>query len=163
MSSPFDPKPERPPFGLRVDREGRIDEDHPRPPSPEPAASPMSRHAAEWGLASLLGGGIVLLCIPVFSVFDLLYWVLGRQVVSTAKDWAMGLVYIGAVGASILAISLAAASLAIGIRALVSASRRQQPAGLALAGTLMSAAALLVTTCMAVGSLMIILTFCSAS
>ncbi len=160
MPEPFDPTAEPRSFALRVDREVGTDEDHPpRPPGPETAASPMSRHAAEWGLASLLTGGFLLLVTAVIVVFNLEFWNTGDHVVSIAASWAMKLVVVGAVIAALVLIAVGAASLAIGIRALQSAARRRQPAGLAVAGTMVSAAALLLWTLTAIGGLMVILTF----
>ncbi len=157
MAEPLDPSGEPRAYALRVDR--REDEDHPRAPGPEPAASPMSRHAAEWGLASLLTGGAMLLLTSVVMVFALIFWINGREIVGTAADWANKLTLVGAVIAALVLIALTGASLAVGIRALQSASQRRQPAGLALAGTMVSAVALLLFTLMAIGTLMVILTF----
>jgi hypothetical protein len=89
---------------------------------PEPlAASRMSRHAAEWGLASLLCGAMVLLSLPMVAVFDLLYWVSGPGIVRTAKPEAIALVRYGACFAYLFVIGLTVLGLALGIRALVSA------------------------------------------
>jgi hypothetical protein len=159
MSDPFDPKPDVPSYGVRVARQGGFDGEHEPPSGPEPTAAGMSRHASEWGLASLLCAGFVLVCLPAFAVFDLLYWLNGRQVVATASGWAMGIVYVGATIGAVVAVGLCVVSLAFGIRALLSASRHRQPRALAVAGTVVSAAALVVTTFLAVGSLMIILSF----
>ena len=158
MAEPFDPPGEPRAYALRVDR-GAGDEDHPRPPGPEPAGSAMSRHAAEWGLASLLTGGGVLLATPTVMVFAVIFWINGREIVGTAADWANKLVVVGAVVAALVLIALAGFSLAIGIRALQSAAQRRQPAGLPLAGTMVSAVALLLFTLMAFGTRMVFLTF----
>ena len=160
MPEPFDPKAEPRSFALRVDRDSGGDEDQPaQPPGPEPAASPMARHAGEWGLASLLTGGFLLLFAPIIVIFNLFFWNTGEHVVATAAGWAMKLVVVGAVIAALLVLALCAASLAIGVRALQSAVRRRQPAGLAVAGTMLSAAALILWTLTAIGGLMVILTF----
>jgi hypothetical protein len=109
MSESFDRKPGPRHSGLRAGRLGGSDGDHPHRTDPEPvasAASPMSRHTAEWVLASLLGAGIMLMCMAPLVVLDLLFW---------------------------------------------------QPAGLAFAGTAISAAALVTTILMSVGTILIIL------
>lgn len=115
MPEPFDPKIEPRSFGLRLDHEG--DEDHPpRPAGHEPAASPMSRHAAEWGLASLLTGGFLLLCTAIIVLFNLLFWDTGEHAVMTAAAWAQKLVIVGAVVTALVLMAVGAASLAMGIR-----------------------------------------------
>ena len=160
MPDPFDPKPEPPSsFKVRAGGQGGSDGDHPHRTDPEPVASPMSRHAADWGLASLLCGGIMLLCLPPFVVFDLLFWLHGREAVDKASAAAMSLVYLGMYIGAIVLIGLSLGSLTIGIRALVSASRHRQPAGLALAGTAISAAALVTTIVFSIGTILIILSF----
>jgi hypothetical protein len=118
----------------------------------------MSRHAADW-LASLLCGGIMLMCMPPLVVFDLLFWLHGQQAVGTAAAAAMAIVYLSMYVGAIVVIGLSLVSLIIGIRALLSASRHRQPAGLALAGTAISAAALVTTMLMSVSTILIILNF----
>jgi hypothetical protein len=158
MPDPFDPQREPRSYALRVERE--IDEDHPpRSAGPEAPASPMSRHAAEWGLASLLTGGFLLLCTAIIVVFNLLFWNTGEHAVMTAARWATQLVVVGAVITALVLMGLGAASVAMGVRALQSAARRRQPAGLAAAGTMVSAAALVLWTLTAIGGIMVILTF----
>ena len=160
MSNPFDPKPEPPPsFKVRAGRQGGSDGNHPHLTDPEPVASPMSRHAAESGLASLLCGGIVLLCVPPIVAFDLLFWLHGREAVDKASAAAMSLVYLGMYIGAFVLIGLSLVSLILGIQALLSASRHRQPAGLALAGTAISAAALVTTIVFSIGTILIILSF----
>jgi hypothetical protein len=159
MSEPFDPDPGPLSFGLRAGWQGEGDGEHSHRTESEPVVSPMSRHAAEWGLASLLCGGIMLMCMPPLVVFDLLFWLHGREVVGTAAAAAMAIVYLGMYVSAIVVIGLSLVGLVIGIRALLSASRHRQPAGLALAGTVISAAALVTTILMSVGTILIILSF----
>jgi len=71
----------------------------------------------------------------------------------------MAIAYRGMYVGAIVVIGLSLVCLIIGIRALLSASRHRQPAGLALAGTANSAAALVTTILMAVGTILIILSF----
>jgi hypothetical protein len=163
MVDSFDPPPGRPeprPFALSSERRSAADEPADQPYlTAAPTASSMSRHAAEWGLASLLMGGFILIITSVVLVFALQFWVTGGSGVERAADWAAKLTIVGAVIAALILIGLSAASLAIGIRALQSAAQRRQPAGLALAGTLVSAVALVLFTLMAIGTIMVILTF----
>jgi len=139
MSNPFDPKSHSPGFGLRVDRESRIDEDHPHPIGPEPAAAPMSRHAAEWGLASLLAGAALMMTGAVVLVFNLIFWNAGPNVLDQS-DMHLALVaaLVGVPGM----VGLCIASVTFGGRAIHSAATRRQPAGLALTGVLISGGAL---------------------
>jgi hypothetical protein len=151
MADEFDPNT-RHPFAVRGIQPAGAHGQPAQPPGPEP----MNRHAAEWGLASLLFGGIVVMCMPPLVPFLLLYYLNGREVSATAPASAMAVMYLGVYVACILAIGSALISLLMGIRALFSASWNRQPVGLPLAGTLTSAAAVVVTIFMTIGALMII-------
>ena len=102
-------------------------------------------------------GGIVVLCVPPLIPFLLLYYLHGQEVVANAPAAAMANLYLGLYIACILAIGMSIVSSILGIRALFSASWNRQPADLPLAGTLVSATALVVSILMAIGSMMMII------
>jgi hypothetical protein len=99
----------------------------------------LSRHAAEWGLASLLTGGVLLLMAPVTLIFNFLFWVSGSRVLAPSD---MRLAFQGAMIALVVLLGLVLASLSCGVIGLYSAVTRRQPAGLAAAGILVNVAAL---------------------
>jgi hypothetical protein len=160
MPDPFDRAAERAPsprpFSLSAERGvGAGPADRPLELA-ETAAGPMSRHAAEWGLAALLGGGFLMVTAAVVLLFNLTFWNAGSNVVSTAD---MRLAFAGGVIGVLALLGLCMASLTIGARALQSAMTRRQPAGLALAGTMISAGALVLWIITGADLLMILLTF----
>ena len=101
--------------------------------------SSESRYAAEWGLASLLMGGVLAIIAPVMLVFNLIFWLQGPRVLAPQDMWLAHKAAI--VGVAFLAL-LCLASVGFGIKAWRAASATFQPAGLAVAGTLVSLLAL---------------------
>jgi NADH:ubiquinone oxidoreductase subunit H len=109
-----------------------LDNDLERPPIVNAA---MSRHAAEWGLASMLLGGALALLAVLMLVVNILMGTLARQIMGPSDiRLAMNAAIVGAVFVTILC----GVSMFFGIRSLVSAYRNQQPAALGWAGTLVS-------------------------
>ncbi len=102
--------------------------------------SAVTRHAAEWGLASLLMGGILTILAPIVLIFNLIFWLHGSQVIAPPQ---MRLAYKGVIAALALIVLLCLLSLIFGIKAWRSARTNYQPAGLGVAGTLISLLALL--------------------
>lgn len=101
--------------------------------------SSESRHAAEWGLASLLLGGVLTIIAPITLIFNLIFWLQGPRIIAPQD---MGLAHkAGIVGVGFVVV-LCLVSLSFGIKAWRSASAAFQPAGLAVAGTLVSLLAL---------------------
>jgi hypothetical protein len=163
MADPFDPQAERPlgprsfavHSGRRDEIEGGKPVDHPFD-SAEPVNGPMSRHAAEWGLAALLTGGVLTIIAPVVLVFNVTLWNAQGGNLSTA-DVRLGLV--GGVVGVLSVVGLCMVSLTMGARAIQSALTRRQPAGLALAGALVSALALVLWLITGTDLLMILISF----
>lgn len=108
--------------------------------APQPREASFG-HSAHWGLASLLMGAVVLILVPLF----LLLFITG-----TDRLWnnprldakAMQLTTIGSTGVVIALVALGVLAFLFGIAGIISAVVRGQPAGLPLAGTLMSLAAM---------------------
>jgi len=159
MADPFDPRAGQAaprPFAVSVERGGVAPPDRPYPPAEAPAADSMSRHAAEWGLASLLGGAALMICAAVILVFNVILWNAGPGVLARADSHlALAAALVGVPGL----LGLCAASLYIGARAIQSATTRRQPAGLALAGVLISGGALMLWIITGADLLMILFTF----
>src|SRR5207244_2414869 len=82
-----------------------------------------SRHAAEWGLASLLMGGVLTIIAPITMVFNLNFWVRGRQVLARQD---MELAFYAAILGVAVVLLLCFLSLLFGIKALRSARRHYQ-------------------------------------
>jgi hypothetical protein len=147
MADSFDPHAERAPgpraFAVHSGRLGVNDGGKAMDRSFDPldaAAGPMSRHAAEWGLAALLTGGVLTIIAPVMLLFNLLLWNGQGSNLSTSD---LRLALVGGVIGVLSVVGLCIVSLTIGGRAIQSALTRRQPAGLALAGSLVSAVALI--------------------
>ncbi len=98
-----------------------------------------TRAASEWGLASLLLGGLL-------AVMALLILQINLQIFLSPRSWSRDDVRpihdVAIVGAIILA-GLTSASLAFGIRSLLLAYKYKEPAALGWAGVLVSTLALL--------------------
>jgi hypothetical protein len=160
MPDPFDRPAERTPsprpFSLSAERGvGVGPADRPFDVA-EAASGPLSRHAVEWGLAALLGGGFLMVTAAVVLLFNLTFWNAGSNVISTAD---MRLAFAGGVIGVLALLGLCMASLTIGARAIQSALTRRQPAGLAVAGTMISAGALVLWIITGADLLMILFTF----
>jgi len=78
----------------------------------------MSRHAAEWGLAALLTGGVLTIIAPVVLVFNVILWNAQGSNLSTA-DVRLGLV--GGIVGVLSVVGLCMVSLTMGARAVQSA------------------------------------------
>jgi hypothetical protein len=106
--------------------------------APQPAAS---THAGQWGLASLLMGLVILLLVPLFFLVFLhlttLIWDKAFFDSSSMKltSLASTIIVLGLVGLGLF-------SFLFGIIGMVSAMVRGQPGGLAVAGSIVSLAAL---------------------
>src|SRR5262245_34080678 len=103
------------------------------------ADGPMARHAAEWGLASLLCGGVRALAALAGLVLAFLIADIGRRVMSRPEVLAATT---GTAVAVALIGLVALASIAAALKSLLSARSRGQPAGLGLMGLLVSLLAL---------------------
>src|SRR5262245_787291 len=102
----------------------------------------LSRHAAEWGLASLLLGGILsVLALLVFQINVVLYLSARSGPILTPGE--VRAVFIGSIVGAIIIAARCLTSMIFGIYSLVSAFRFQQPAALGWAGLLISILALL--------------------
>jgi hypothetical protein len=113
-------------------------------PSPfhpgEPAATPADRHAYEWGLASVLLGGLLAGTAPVTLIFNLLLWQAGSGVISRSE---MRLAHMGGI-LSILVIGLlCVTSLCFGILGVRWSVATRRPVALPLTGILVSSLALM--------------------
>jgi len=118
--------------------------------------SAVTRHAAEWGLASLLMGGILTILAPIVLIFNLVFWLNGPRVIAPPD---MHLAYKGVIAALALIALLCLLSLIFGIKAWRSARMNYQPAGLGVAGTLISLLALLLWVIVGADLIMIFETF----
>jgi len=101
--------------------------------------SSESRYAAEWGLVALLMRGVLTIIAPVTLIFNLIFWLQGPRVIAPQDMWLAHKAAIAGVGFVAL---LCLLSLWFGIKAWRAASATLQPAGLAVAGTLVSLLAL---------------------
>ena len=163
MADSFDPHAERPPgprafavhSGRLGDSEGGKPLDRSFDPM-DPANGPMSRHAAEWGLAALLTGGVLTIIAPVVLLFNLLLW---NGQASNLSTGDLRLALVGGVIGVLSVVGLCMVSLTIGGRAIQSALTRRQPAGLALAGSLVSAVALILWLITGTDLMMILISF----
>jgi hypothetical protein len=118
----------------------------------EDVSTSMARHAGEWGLASLVLGGLIVIVAPITLIFNLLLW-MGRQ--QAVPPEHMRLAYSGALAALIVVFVLGIVGLVFGVRGLVSAAVRRQPAGLAVGGVIVNAAALLLWLIVSIDQIMI--------
>ena len=98
-------------------------------------------HSGHWGLASLVMGSVVLILVPLFF----LTFILGTDLVLN-KDWfddpALKLTTIGSWVIVCSLVGLGLFGFIFGIVGMVSGLVRTQPAGLAVAGTLVSLVAM---------------------
>jgi hypothetical protein len=112
-----------------------------------------SRVGAEWGMASLITGSVLVLIAPITLLFNLWLW-LGRQ--EAIPHEHRSLAYTGAVIALAVIGVLALSSVIFGLRGLVGAFISRQPAGLPLAGVCMSLAAVVLWLIVGVDLIMIL-------
>jgi uncharacterized membrane protein len=120
--------------------------------------SAVTRHAAEWGLASLLMGGILSILALITLLLNLTFW-LGSRHGPVLAPADMHLAYKGVIAALALIALLCLLSLIFGIKAWRSARTNYQPAGLGVAGTLISVLALLLWVIVGADLIMIFETF----
>jgi hypothetical protein len=95
----------------------------------------MNRHAAEWGLASLLCGCMLLLAAPVTLILVLQLADVGRRVMGRTD---LFIAFIVSTIAMTLVIALTIASLIGALKSLLSARSRKQPAALGFFGVLVA-------------------------
>jgi hypothetical protein len=104
------------------------------------ATDTKDRHAAEWGLASLISASVLVVSAPIMLLFNVLYWTQGRQMQTPREmEWVHVGVFVGLGVVGLLCL----ASLLFSIMGLASAFSRKQPAGFAVAGLVFSVAAML--------------------
>jgi hypothetical protein len=107
-------------------------------PGPRPVST---AHSGHWGLAALFIGGVVLLMVPLL----LLPFFLGTALAWNNPDFDDSAMSLAAIGSTVLVsclIGMSILAMACGILGLTSALFRSQPAGLPVAGTILSAASL---------------------
>src|SRR5262249_16549597 len=104
------------------------------PPQTRPTST---THAGQWGLASLLTGGVIPILVPLFLLvfFHLTGMILDRRMFDSASmkllSTAGTVVVLGLVGLGVF-------SFLFGIIGMLSALIRGQPGGLAVAGSVVS-------------------------
>jgi hypothetical protein len=111
-----------------------------------------SRHAADWGMASLLTGGVVLVMTPLLMV------VIALGVLVAFNAWNEKELSTAALLVSIPVIALvvlAVMGLAFGLVGLISAWSRKLPSGLPAAGMTVSAVSALFAVILLVGTFLI--------
>jgi hypothetical protein len=113
------------------------------------APTPANRHAAEWGLASLLLAGFSAVVAVLTVLFGTLYDAHLNQIGPRGAGLMATIVF--SVLITLMFWALSVASVLFGLVALRSSGRDGQPAGLPLAGLLLSAVVLLLWTAVAVG------------
>jgi hypothetical protein len=120
--------------------------DHPRETIPAPLPN---HHAAEWGLASLLLAGFLLFTALLTLLFGVLYNASLPQLRPSPSDVRLTVNLSTAVIGLLTGLSVASVVFAIvGLR---SAVVRRQPAGLSLAGMLLSLVVMLLWTAIVIG------------
>ena len=106
----------------------------------ESSASPdLSRHAAEWGLAAAIIGGVLTILGPI-AMFACLTYLADSASSISFSDLKTAQSIGNCFWAGLIAVALA--GIGFGIKALRSASNTRQPAGLPVGGTLLSTLAL---------------------
>jgi hypothetical protein len=109
---------------------------------------PLSGHAAEWGLASLITGAVLFLAAPITLLLAVQVWRFADQTPKVVHLHA----WLARVGV-VVVLLLAVASVTFGAVGIRSATRCRQPAGLSVAGLLLSLAAFALWTITAIGLL----------
>ena len=102
----------------------------------------QARHAAEWGLASLLMGGMLSVLSLLTFLINISLWGYSRAGISLSPGEVQA-VFIGAIFGAVIVPAICLAGIVFAIRSLASAFRREQPSALGWAGLLMSILALL--------------------
>jgi hypothetical protein len=110
------------------------------PDDRDAARPPAARVAAEWGLASVLMGGVLVVCCPIMLIFDWLSYS-GSSSALSGSDLKTS--RLAAVFVYVMVIAFGGAALGFGIRAWQAAAAHRQPLGLALAGVFTSGVGLL--------------------
>jgi hypothetical protein len=105
----------------------------------EKTSQTQTRHAAEWGFASLLMGGILAVLAMLMLLINLLLF-LSPPVWGPSDLRAL---YYVAIAGVVVLVGIGFTSVAFGIRSLASAYKRGQPSALGWAGLLISILALL--------------------
>lgn len=108
------------------------------------------------GPGGILTGGVLTIIAPVVLLFNLLLW---NGQASNLSTGDLRLALVGGVIGVLSVVGLCMVSLTIGGRAIQSALTRRQPAGLALAGSLVSAVALILWLITGTDLMMILISF----
>ena len=98
-----------------------------------------SRVGYEWGLASLLTGGMLMLMAPVMLIVNLMIWAAGRNFLARSD---LEMAYVGALAGVAGVGLLCLAGVLIGVRGLFGALAHATPVALPLAGILAGLVAL---------------------
>ena len=99
-----------------------------------------TRHAAEWGFASMfLAGILAILAVLTLQLCAALFF--GPPM--WARSDLQG-IFFASIGAAILVVAMNVASAAFGVMSLMSALRQRQPCALGVAGLMLSVFALLI-------------------
>jgi hypothetical protein len=98
-----------------------------------------SRLAAEWGLASLMMSAVLFLAAPITLVFNFLFYQAGPEYLSTSD---IRLAFPAGILAVLVMWAVCVVSALFGVKGIVAAFGQRQPAGLPLAGVVLSGAAL---------------------
>jgi hypothetical protein len=108
------------------------------PDAPRPSTA--ARLGAEWGLASLLMGGVLFLCCPIMLIFN---WLCYSGSSSALAGSDLKIARVASVVVYVAVIGFGGAALGFGVRAWMAAVAHRQPQGLPIAGVLTSGVGLL--------------------
>jgi hypothetical protein len=124
----------------------------PDTPSGKGAPAARATHAAEWGLASLLLGGVLAVLALLTVIFDVLYKANLSQIRPGRGDVMVTIVFCGIL--TLLLTFLALANVILGFVGLRSAVAGGQPAGLPLAALMLGGVVALLWVAVFVGMVM---------
>jgi hypothetical protein len=121
----------------------------------QPPQQPLG-DAAQWGLASLLIGGVLILASCITLVFNVLLWRTGPAGIP------IGLAYAGGIIGTVVVLALGIVGIVFGVRGWLRASSDRACAALPVAGTLTSLVGVVTWLVAAIDLLMILHTFYTA-
>jgi hypothetical protein len=115
-------------------------------------------HAAQWGLASLLTGGLVVLVAPLTLIVNILLAAFGPGRLGLDAPQITLVTWGFAVGLAVVLL-LGVGGMLFGIAGIFSARARGQPVALGLAGVLVSVAGLLLFSIAAIDAVFVLVWF----